>query len=163
MIELVVVLAIGAVLLALAFGGQGLVSSRRLTGHARKLASDMRMIEQRARTERTCYRIVFTPGAENYAIDRYGGAVIQAPAGGGSQCNDASWELLVAEDPNDKPLGISRRMPRGVDLVSTTFPSDTLVFSPLGNPNAGTVTLQTGSGMQRQVVVEAMGRVRILP
>jgi Tfp pilus assembly protein FimT len=163
LVELVVVLAIAALLLALALGGRGLVASRRLTGHARKLASDMRMIEQRARTERTCYRIVFNPGGDNYAIDRYAGAVTQAPAGGGSQCNDGSWELLLAESTSDEPLGISRRMPRGVDLVATTFASNTLVVSPLGNPNAGEVTLRIESGMQRQVVMEAMGRVRMLP
>jgi hypothetical protein len=54
-------------------------------------------------------------------------------------------------------------MPRGVDLVATTFASNTLVVSPLGNPNAGEVTLRIESGMQRQVVMEAMGRVRMLP
>jgi hypothetical protein len=50
-----------------------------------------------------------------------------------------------------------------VDLVSTSFLSGTMVVSPLGNANAGTVTMRTPSGQDRQVVVEVMGRVRILP
>ncbi len=64
------------------------------------------------------------------------------------------------EDTGDT---VSRRMPANVDLRSTTFISDTITYSPLGNPNAGTVTLTTPSGQVRQVAVEVMGRVRILP
>jgi Tfp pilus assembly protein FimT len=161
LVELVVAISVGGLLLALAVGGQGLVSSRRLTGMARKLASDMRMLEQRARTERTCYRIVFNPGAEHYTMERYDGTVTAAPAGGGSQCNDSSWTgPVVVETSGDS---VSRRMPRGINLVRTNFGLDTLIFSPLGNPPAGAVTLQTPSGMEREVVIEAMGRVRILP
>jgi Tfp pilus assembly protein FimT len=161
LLELIVVLAIGATLLALAFSGQGLVSSRRLTGMARKLASDLRMVEQRARTERTCYRIVFNPSDENYTVERYVGVVTAAPAGGGSQCNDASWSgPAVVENSGDT---VSRRMPRGIDLVIAPSDPTTLVFSPFGNPSGGTVRLQSPSGMWREVRIEPMGRVRILP
>lgn len=164
LVEMVVVLAIGGLLLALAFNGSSLAANRRLTGMARKLAGDMRMVEQRARTERTCYRIVFDPAGDAYSIERYNGAVTPAPIGGGSQCtNGAAWSSapVVVEEAGDT---VSRRMPRAVDLVSTTFGSDTLVFSPLGNPGpGGTVTLRTPSGQQKQIVIEVMGRVRILP
>jgi hypothetical protein len=134
-------------------------------GMTRTLASDMRMIEQRARTERTCYRIVFRPtgvNGESYDIDRYDPAqVVQGPSGGGSQCTaGGAWTQRVFRDvPSDTA---SRRMPRDVDLVSTTFTTpNTLEISPLGNPAAGTVTLRTPSGQTRQVVIEAFGRVRI--
>lgn len=164
LVELVVVVAIGGLLLALAFNGSSLSANRRLTGMARKLAGDMRMVEQRARTERTCYRIVFDPAGESYSIHRYDGAVTPAPLGGGSQCNDgAAWSAapVVVEEAGDT---VSRRMPRAVDLVAAAFGGDaTLVFSPLGNPEGGTATLQTPSGQQKQIVIEAMGRVRILP
>jgi Tfp pilus assembly protein FimT len=163
-VELVVVLAIGGLLLALAFNGSSLAANRRLVGMARKLAGDMRMVEQRARTERTCYRIAFDPVGETYSIERYNGTVTPAPPLGGSHCPEATmWSSapVVVEDAGDV---VSRRMPRGVDLVSATFGGDsTLVFSPLGNPEAGTATLQTASGQQKQVVIEPMGRVRILP
>jgi prepilin-type N-terminal cleavage/methylation domain-containing protein len=164
LVELVVVVAIGGLLLALAFNGSSLTANRRLTGMARKIAGDMRMVEQRARTERTCYRIVFDPSGESYSIHRYDGTVIPAPLGGGSQCTDSTaWSStpVVVEEAGDT---VSRRMPRPVDLVSAAFGGDaTLVFSPLGNPEAGTATLQTPSGQQKQIVIEAMGRVRILP
>jgi hypothetical protein len=150
--------------MGLAFSGSSLSANRRLMGMTRSLASDMRMLEQRARTERTCYRMVFRvsgSNGESYDIDRYDPAqVVQAPSGGGSQCtNMAAWTQLVFRDvPSDTA---SRRMPRDVDLVSTTFASNTLEISPLGNPTAGTVTLRTPSGQTRQIVIEAFGRVRI--
>ncbi len=160
LVELVVALAIGGVLIALAFNGTSMFANRRLTGMARNLATDVRMIEQAARTERTCYRFTFDPITETYTIERYTGAVTPAPAGGGSQCLDASWAISVRDIPGDT---VSRHMPRDVDLTSTTFTSNIMTFSPLGNPNAGAVTLTTPSGQVRQVAVEVVGRVRILP
>lgn len=164
LVELVVAIAIVGLMLALAFGGSSLSANRRLSGMARKLATDMRMVEQRARTERTCYRIVFDPPGDSYTIHRYNGTVTPAPLGGGSQCNDANaWSAtpVVVEEAGDT---VSRRMPRAVDLASATFGGDlTLVVSPLGNPEAGRARLQTPSGQFREVVIEAMGRVRIEP
>ena len=163
LVELVVAVAIGGILLALAFNGQSMVTNRRLTGMARKIASDFRVVEQRARTERTCYRVDFIPSGETYTILRYNGTVSIAPSGGGSQCTDnTAWSAspVFIENAGDT---VSRRMPSGVDLVSTTFVSDQVIISPLGNANAGTVTLQSPSGQQRQVVLEVVGRVRIAP
>jgi prepilin-type N-terminal cleavage/methylation domain-containing protein len=164
LVELVVAIAIGSLVMALAFSGSSLSANRRLMGMTRSLASDLRMLEQRARTERTCYRVVFRPSGvngESYDIDRYDPAqVVQAPPGGGSQCTaGGAWTQYVFRDvPSDTA---SRRMPRDVDLVSTTFAGNTLEMSPLGNPTAGTVTLRTPSGQTRQIVIEAFGRVRI--
>jgi prepilin-type N-terminal cleavage/methylation domain-containing protein len=163
LVELVVAIAIGGILVALSFGGTSLLANRRLTSMARTLASDMRTLEQRARTERTCYRIVFDPAGDAYDMDQYDAAqVTSAPLGGGSQCtNPGAWTPQVfKQDASDT---VSRRLPRGVDLISTTFGSDTLVYSPLGNPNAGTVILRTQAGMERRVVVEPTGRVSIQP
>jgi prepilin-type N-terminal cleavage/methylation domain-containing protein len=160
--ELVLAMAIAGVLLVLAFTGGGLLASRRLAGAARTLAGDMRVLEQRARAERTCYRIIFDPVGNTYTVHRYDGVVTPAASGGGSQCTDAAaWTTIpyLRERPGDT---VSRRMPSGVDLVSTSFLLDTMVVSPLGNANAGTVTLRTSSGQDRYVVVEVMGRVRIL-
>lgn len=164
LIEVVVAIAIGSLVIALAFNGSSLAANRRLIGMTRSLASDMRMLEQRARTERTCYRVVFRPtggNSESYDVDRFDPAqVVQAPSGGGSQCTaGGAWTQRVFRDvPSDTA---SRRMPRDVDLVSTTFSGDTLEISPLGNPTAGTVTLRTPSGQTRQIIIEAFGRVRI--
>lgn len=162
LVELVVAVAIGGLVLILAFGGQNMLAERRLTGAARKLLTDIRTMEQRARAERTCYRVAFSPMADTYTMERYTGAVSPAPPGGGSQCNDAgAWAGPVErENPGD---AFSRRMPRGVDLASTTFAGDVLTISPLGNPNAGTVTLRSQGGASRRIVVEAFGRVRMGP
>ncbi len=161
LVELAVAIAIGGMMIALAFNGKSMFANRRLIGMSRTLASDVRMIEQRARTERTCYRFTFDPVGETYTIEQYTGAVTPAPVGGGSQCLTAgSWAIAVRDIPADT---VSRHMPRSVDLTSTTFTSNVMTFSPLGNPNAGTVTLTTPSGQVRQVTVEVAGRVRILP
>jgi prepilin-type N-terminal cleavage/methylation domain-containing protein len=164
LLELVVAIAIGGILLALSISGTSMLANRRLTGMARTLASDLRTLEQRARTERTCYRVVFDPSGNTYDMDGYDPAqVVAAPVGGGSQCpTSTAWTALQAFK-QDAADAVSRRMPQGVDLISTTFGSDTLVFGPLGNPPAGTVILRTQAGMERRVVVEVTGRVRIEP
>lgn len=163
LVELVVTVAIGGLLLALVFGGMSMTTNRRLVGTARKLLSDVRMVEQRARTERTCYRFDFNPAGETYSIYRYDGAVTPAPAGGGNQClNGLAWSAtpVVKEDSADT---VSRRMPARVDLVLTTFnPLDVMTVSPMGNSNAGGACLRTPSGQERWVRVEVMGRAEIL-
>jgi Tfp pilus assembly protein FimT len=163
LVELVVTVAIGSTLLALAFGGQSMLLERRLTGAARTLLTDIRMLEQRARAERTCYRVVFDRPADTYTMARYTGVVRSAPEGGGSQCHETGgvWTGPVMRgDPAD---AVSRRLPRGVDLVATTFSTDTLVIGPLGNPNGGTVTLRSAAGAVRRVTVEPFGRARVAP
>lgn len=161
LLEVVVGLAIVAILLTVAANGWSLITSRRLTNQARKMASDLRMIEQRARTERTCYRIVFSPSGEAYNIQQYTGTVVAAPPGGGNQCPDAWPTALAFQEVSGDT--VSRRMPPRTDLVSTTFGSDTVTFSPTGNPNAGTVTIRGDTGQRKQVIVDVIGRVRITP
>ncbi|MDI6772197.1 MAG: type II secretion system protein [bacterium] len=162
LVEAVVTLAIAGLVLALVFGGMSMTTNRRLVGTARKLLSDMRMVEQRARTERNCYRFVFDPAGETYSIYRYEGTVTPAPAGGGNQCLDGlAWSSapVIKEDTADT---VSRRMPARVDLVRTTFGSDVMTVSPMGNSNAGGVCLLTPSGQERWVRAEVMGRAEIL-
>jgi len=161
LVEVVVTLAIAGLVLALVFGGMSMTTNRRLVGTVRKLLSDLRMVEQRARTERNCYRFVFDPAGETYSIYRYEGAVTPAPAGGGDQCRGSAWSSapVVRENSAD---AVSRRMPARVDLVRTSFTSDVLKISPMGNINAGGVCLRTPSGQERWVRAEVMGRAEIL-
>lgn len=161
LVELVVALAIVGLALALAFGGMSITTNRRLVGAVRKLVTDLRMIEQRARTERTCYRFNFDPAGDTYSVYRYEGAVTSAPAGGGSQCaDDLAWSSTpaVREDAADS---VSRTMPRGVNLVSTTFAGNTLTISPMGNGNAGSICLRSNAGQSQRIVVEVMGRAEV--
>lgn len=162
LVEVVVTLAIAGLVLVLAFGGMNMTTNRRLVGTARNLLSDMRMIEQRARTERTCYRFVFDPDGETYSIYRYDGAVTPAPAGGGNQCLDGlAWSSApaVREDATDT---VSRHMPARVDLVRTSFTSNEVTISPMGNSNAGGACLRAPGGQERWIRVEVMGRAEIL-
>lgn len=167
LIEIVVVLAIGAALWALMFGGRSMAMNRSLIGATRNLLSDIRLVEQNARTERTCWRIVFDRADDSWSIDKYIGTVQSAPVGGGNQCQDALlW--FVAAAKSDASDVVSRRLPSSVDLTSTTLPNDTLVFSPLGmldlgGPLSATVQLQTDAGQVRVVQVNTTGRVVILP
>lgn len=170
MMEMLVVLAILAVALTLAFNGRSAIGDRNLTGMARKIETDLRMIEQRARTERTCYRADFAPANEAYTVYRYNNAVgAITPGSGGStaSCDDTSaWDTspAVGEVVGDT---VSRRMPNGIDLVSATFPLVgsvyVLTMSPFGNATAGTVTIQSSGGATRRIVVEVFGRVTIQP
>lgn len=150
-IEAVVVLAVLAIMLAAAFSGPSLIANRRLVGAARDLATEMRWVEQRARAERRCWRVVFDPAGNDYNIDFLAGGAWSA--GGG--CSGGAWTGYAS----DRPLDLARR----IDLVSTTFGADTMTVSPFGNPNAGTILLRAATGGQRQVVVNVIGRVVITP
>jgi hypothetical protein len=159
--ELVITAAIGALLLVAVPTGQGLLAARRLAGAARKLAGDLRAVEQRARAERRCFRVVFDSASETYGVYRYGGTVRSSPSSGSACADQDAWALvpLVGEDAAG---ATSRRMPPGVDLVGTSFARNTLSMSPLGNANAGGACLRTRAGSERWVRVEVMGRTEIL-
>ena len=148
-LEAVVVLALMAIMLAAAFGGPSLIANRRLVGAARDMATEMRWVEQRARAERRCWRLVFDPAGEDYDIEFLAGG--SWSAGGG--CTGGAWTAYAS----------GRALARSIELVNTTFGSDTMTVTPFGNPNAGTVVLQSPTGEQRQVVVNVLGRVVITP
>ncbi len=142
-VETLVALAIVSILIILAFNGRGLVDNRRLEGTARDLLTDVRFIEQQARAQRNCWQIVFDTVLARYTI-----AVIATYT---SNCT-GSYTPFRTET-----------LPTRVSLLSTTFPSNTLIVSPFGVPFAiGTVTLQTPSGQQRRIQVNEQGQVQIL-
>ncbi|MDQ7849225.1 MAG: type II secretion system protein [Armatimonadota bacterium] len=149
LVESAVAVGIVGLALALALSGRGLVYNRRLAGAARALGTDIRWVEQRARTERRCWRVVFDPGEESYAIQYLEGGR-WTPSGG---CR-GSWSGYTSAP---------RRLPTGVDLQSTTFGGGILTVSPFGHPNAGTVLLRSPAGEQRRVTVNVGGRVTIAP
>lgn len=159
--EVLVSVVIAAVVLALAVGGTSVLAHYRLSTAARRLASDLRAAEQQARSQRTCYRVVFSPAEDTYRIFRYAGAI--GDPGDSPICADpAAWpaEPVLREHAAESATA---RMPAGVDLASTTFADHTLQFSPLGNTNAGTVVLRSLAGQAQRVVVELTGRVRVGP
>lgn len=148
-IEVVIVVALMAIVLAAAFSGPSLIANRRLVGAARGLATEVRWVEQRARAERRCWRLVFDPAGEDYDVEFLAGGAWSAAGG----CTGGAWTAFTAGRP----------LARRIDIVSTTFGSDTMTVTPFGNPNAGTVLLQSPTGEQRRVVVNVLGRVVIAP
>ncbi len=150
LVETVVALAILGVLLALAFSGRSLIDNRRLAGAARDLGTDVRWVEQRARAERRCWRMLFDAAAETYRIQFLAGGT-WTPTGG---CAGGTWTDYT---------GAPRAFPFGVDLSSTTFGGNIMTVSPFGNPNAGTIVLRSPGGEQRRVTVNVGGRVTITP
>lgn len=162
LLEVVAVAAIWGIVLAFAFGGVGLIAGQRLSGAARTLVSDLRMLDGRARAERTCYRVQIDPVADSYAVLKYGGEVSSEPPGGSAFCGDAlAWHPVPALGGDDAATA-SRRMPRGIDLVWTSFVSGRISLSPLGNSNAGGICLRAAGGRERWVRVEVLGRAEIL-
>ncbi len=147
--EAVIVVALMAIVLAAAFSGPSLIANRRLVGAARDLAGEVRVVEQRARAERRCWRLLFDPAGEDYDIEFLSGGSWSASGG----CAGGTWTAYATGRP----------LARSIDLVSTTFGSDTMTVTPFGNPNAGTVVLQSPTGEQRRVVVNVLGRVVITP
>ncbi len=148
MLETVVALAILAVFLSLSVSGRSLIDNRRLAGAARDLGTDVRWVEQRARTERRCWRVEFAPGTDAYAIH-----VLIAgdwtPTGG---CGGGTWTVFRAVS-----------LPPAVDLVSTTFGGNLMTTSPFGNPNGGTIVLRSRGGEERRITVNVGGRVTSTP
>jgi prepilin-type N-terminal cleavage/methylation domain-containing protein len=150
LVETVVALAILAIVLGLAFSGRSLIDNRRLAGAARAVGTEVRWVEQRARTERRCWRVQFNPGTDTYEIQYLPRPGTWTPALG---CSGGTWTDYT---------GVARPLPRRIDLVNTTFGSDLMTVSPFGNPNAaGTILLQSPGGEQRRVTVNVGGRVTI--
>lgn len=155
LVEVVLVTVLVGVVASLAVGGVAAVTDRRLAGAARVLLADLRWASHQAGAARTCVRVTFDPVRDTYTLARYVGPV----AVGAPHCTGGQWTgPLLADAPDG---AVSRRMPRGVDLLATTFPAQTLTFSPLGNPPAGTVVLRAVLGRERRITVEVTGLVRL--
>jgi prepilin-type N-terminal cleavage/methylation domain-containing protein len=159
LVEAMVALAIMGIMMALAVGGRSLIDNRRLVGAARTLATDMRWVEQRARTERRCWRIEFAPAGRHYHIQFYQ-FLPEGSWAPGTGCTGGTWTELRQES-----------LPSRINLVCTSFPPlpgcdaavRTMTVSHFGNPNGGAARLGTPGGMQREVTVNIMGRVTITP
>jgi len=147
--ETAISVAILGILVAAAIGGVSLINNRRLAGAARALGTDVRWVIQRAETERRCWRIEFDSAGEHYHIQYLAGGS-WTPGGG---CSGGTW--------TDYTSVAGRFFAQGVDLLSTTFTSNTMIVSPFGGMNAGLIILQSPGGEQRRVDVNDVGRVLI--
>ena len=150
--EAVISILILGILTALAFSGRSLIDNRRLAGAARDLGTDVRWVEQRARAERRCWRMVFSTAADTYVIEYLAGGVWTASLG----CSGGAWTAYTAA---------ARTLPSRMDLVSTTFTGNVLEVTPFGIPTlpapTATIVLRSPGGEQRRVIINAGGMVTI--
>ena len=143
LIELVVVMiiiAIGAVLLAPNIGGW--LPNYRLRSATRDAASMLRTAQIKAVSTNMEYRVSFNnPVAGSYVLQRHTGGV---------------W---VDE-------GAPQTLPTGIVISAITFPLDgawnCAEFNPNSTSSTGSITLQNTKGTQKNITLTpATGRVRI--
>jgi len=146
LVEVAVVMVIGAVLVAIALPNfNKLMARHQLETAARQLAADLRETRERAVTERAAYEVKFLVAADRYQIRRY-------VDGHGFQ------EVRRVA------------LPAQVDMFHASFfghtPAHVLWFNYHGEPSGpganGTVGLKTRSGGERRyVIISKTGRVRV--
>ena len=77
-LELVVVVALLAILLGLAFTRwQGYTAQQRLRYGTARVATDLRQAQERAKSERAAYTVTFTASSSAYVIARSGGGFLE--------------------------------------------------------------------------------------
>jgi Tfp pilus assembly protein FimT len=149
LLETLITLSILGFMLGLSLSGLAVVENRRLSGAAHILASEMRGVEQRARTERRCWGVIFDPAGERYEVQ----SLEMGAARRGAGCAPGRGRRWLQRK--------NVSLPRSIDLAETTFPSNRLIFSPFGTPTAGEVILRTPRGARRIVAVTPLGRVTV--
>jgi len=126
-LELVVALALMAILAAIALPGWSrLLPSYQLDGSVRQVQSELHGIKMRAVSENTAFQLAYLADSSQYMIQSAG-------------------KVLAT-----KPL------PEGIVITK----AGSISFSPRGTADANRVRLRSSTGLCKQVVVSATGRVR---
>ncbi|MBE0467602.1 MAG: prepilin-type N-terminal cleavage/methylation domain-containing protein [Candidatus Desulforudis sp.] len=146
MLEIVVVMVIGAVLVAVALPNfNKLMTRHQLDTAARQLAADLREARERAQTERTPYEVKFFKEADRYVIRKY--------------VQGQGFYLVHSVE-----------LPPRVDMFYAKFfgqvQDHVLWFNSFGEPSGaaanGAVGLKTRAGGElRYVIISKTGRVRV--
>ena len=136
LVELVTVIAISLVMLTIANLSFTNLGPLRLEGEARRMASDLAWLRQRAVAESTTYTATIDPATDSYVIRNGAGAIVKT-------------ERLAADITSVVP---------GPNQVSFTYPIAYLAARPVK-----VITLvQQGGGRQRQITFSGeTGAVRL--
>jgi len=141
LIVVMVIIAIGAVLIAPNIGG--FLPNYRLRSGAREIVSTMRLAQMKAISTNQGHGVAF--GANSFQVFyRDTGGVLQAD-------------------------GVSVSLPKGVELIDNTFPLVTVggsnkpfaEFNPNSTSSAGAVNVKGKKGSKRITVASATGRIKI--
>lgn len=152
--ELMVVLAITAIIMAIAI--PNMVSwrqSQQFSRATRQVYSDMQKARMSAISSNTFAFVQFDVANNAYLAWR------DVP-GGAAGALDPGTDVIVQQGD----------MPPGIIIARVTFPGATACFSPMGLGrttggalNSGSVFLQNQAGEQRSIVMDTAGRTKIQP
>jgi general secretion pathway protein H len=140
LIVVMVIIAIGALLLAPNIGGW--LPTYRLRSAIRDVASTLRIAQMKAVSTNMEYRVSFNnPVAGSYVLQRHTGG------------------LWVDE-------GAAQALPTGITISGITFPMDggwnCAEFNPNSTSSTGSITLQNRKGGQKSITLTtSTGRVKI--
>jgi type IV fimbrial biogenesis protein FimT len=139
LLELLVVLAIGAALAGMAIPElRRTLSGWRLNAAARQVVMDLKQARGRAIAESATHRVRFAAPGSAYQLER------QQPAG------------------TYAAVGPATNLPDGIAVVECTALGASVGFRPRGHAATfGTIRLRNGSGEERRVVVDIAGRMRV--
>ena len=146
LMEAMVVIAIVAVLAAIAIPNWlAWRAKAKINGAATNLRGDLEMAKMRAIKENASVAVLFSANSYTVFIDN--------GIGGGVADN---W----TRDGNELPL-TNRQLAAGVTM-SNTFSNSRTRFSGSGRPGVlGTSTLVDSRGVQRQITINSVGRIRL--
>ncbi|MEW5910183.1 MAG: GspH/FimT family pseudopilin [Thermodesulfobacteriota bacterium] len=146
LMEVLIVVAIIGVLTAIAIPNWlSWRANAKINGAATNLRGDLEMAKMRAIKENASVAIIFSTNGYIIFIDNGVGAGIAD-----------NW----VQDGNEIEL-TNRQFTPGVSM-SNTFASGRTRFSGSGRPgNIGTAALSDSRGVQRQVIINTLGRIRL--
>ena len=139
LLELVVVMAVIAVLTGAAVVGYGpMLAAWRLNAAARQVIIDIKVARARAIGEGVSHRVHFSVQGNTYQQQRQGPSEQYAPT------------------------GPPTTLPTTIETTKCTAAGSNITFAPQGHTRTfGTITLQNAGGDQRQVVISIAGRMRV--
>jgi prepilin-type N-terminal cleavage/methylation domain-containing protein len=135
LIVVMVIIAIGAVLVAPNIGGW--IPNYRLRSATRDVVSTLRTAQMKAISNNTTYQVSFTPGAGTYILQ------YQTTAG------------FVNE-------GVAQTLPPGIMISGINFPGNNAQFNTNSTSSTGSITLQNTKGSSKKITLTtATGRVNV--
>lgn len=139
LLEILVALAVFAILLSISVPGLGrMMSGWRLATAARQLVLELKVIRMQAVSENSDHRLRLAVPGSSYLRER----------------KNVSGTYVVD--------GPATELPRGVEVVDCTAKGTAITFRPLGQASTfGTIRLRNEDGLERSVVVDIAGRLRV--
>jgi Tfp pilus assembly protein FimT len=141
--ELLVALAIMALVAVAGYAQYRATEGARVKAAAEQVATLLRRVGQAAWTERTPYRVQFSPGSGSIRVERWAGS---------------AWVEARGAIVPDWLVG-GGMLPAGATAAWTTFPGDVFLAHPYTLGGAGQVSVSTTAG---QVALRGPGGAQLV-